>query len=370
MSLANTAVIGKLPGYNINIDKDRDFQKNLLKGVTFIDLFPTTYTFFTSKDPTAPGANESRSTTTMAVELENWFETFTKLLTTESGLFKRETKQAIEMYSGALTRLKTEYPFLGSTFDAAQKIRIVAANDSTFTESFSSSYGNDNGIVGLYDKVKGSKFVQWGHMYKKGIASMSHANLQELVGKSMLSSSLGGSANWSTLLEGAAFGMNLAAPQMWNSSQYNSNLTVFVKLISPVGTEECIQQNILKPLMYLLAASSPISATGMMSGVPMLWEVQAHGVTNFRLGAITNMTVIRGSFETTFNQKLQPTILDVRLTITPLMQDFAIQSNTEAKSIYTKTARNSLGAQNPSDVMEGSLNTSHPLAEEIVSIKL
>jgi hypothetical protein len=295
-----------------------------------------------------------------------------KLLSESPALFKRQTTEALKFYQGTLERLYDAYSYLGSSFYSVESLRIIAANDSTFTESFNSSYGDENGVVGLYNQAKSAKFLQWGKLWTKGIGSSSHSKLQDLVGGSGL---FGSGNSLERIAEGVAFGMNLSAPQMWNSSSYNSNLTVFIKLISPIGTEECIQKNILKPLLYLTAAAAPTTATGLLSGIPPLWTVEAHGVANFRLGAITSMTVIRGSFETTFSDKLQPTILDVRLTITPLLNDFALQGPKNAggnspKNIYTKAQREYLGVQNPSDIITGTMNSDIQKNTEIVTINI
>jgi hypothetical protein len=172
---------------------------------------------------------------------------------------------------------------------------------------------------------------------------------------------------------GAFYGMDIAAPTQWQSSSYTSTLTVFVKLIAPAGTPECIERNILEPLLYLLAAASPITYGGIMYGFPLLWDIHAHGITNFRLGGIAAMSIIRGSFETTFNKLLQPTVIDVRLTLVPVLNDFASQ-------VYLSEGQNSmykhpeeLGAQNPADIRRGVLNNPrgiHNAKPDIVSIKL
>jgi hypothetical protein len=151
--------------------------------------------------------------------------------------------------------------------------------------------------------------------------------------------------------------MDMAVPTMWNGSSYTSNLTLFIKLVAPVGTSECIQKNILEPILYLLAASSPLTYNGIMYGFPLLWDIQGQGITNFRIGGIQNMSLIRGSFETTFNHLLQPTVIDVRLTLVPLLNDFAVQTNSpNASPIYAPENRKYLGVQNPADIKQGLMN--------------
>jgi hypothetical protein len=189
----------------------------------------------------------------------------------------------------------------------------------------------------------------------------------------------GGAFNNATqLLQGAAYGLNIAAPDLWSSSQYTSNLSIFIKLISPTGQKECIKRNIVEPLMHLIAAASPITAFGVVYGYPILWQVHAHGITNFRIGAIAALTLPRGSFETTFTKALQPTIIDVRLTIVSLLNDFATQTDSTdggVKNIYDKSNSQYLGVQNPADIHRGTFNTG-PVggrkedSPNIVSVKL
>ncbi len=42
--MANRAIIGKIPGYNSNVDAGGVFEQELKKGITYIDLYPTAFT--------------------------------------------------------------------------------------------------------------------------------------------------------------------------------------------------------------------------------------------------------------------------------------------------------------------------------------
>jgi len=153
-------------------------------------------------------------------------------------------------------------------------------------------------------------------------------------------------------------GMQLAVPTMWSQSQYTSTLTVFIKLVAPTGSEACIQKNIIEPILMLLAASSPVTVGGTMYGFPSLWDIHAHGITNFRLGGIAALSLIRGSFETTFTADLKPTSIDVRMTLVPLINDFGVQMANlkgDEHSIYKHPE--DLGVQNPGDIYRGMTNT-------------
>ncbi len=364
----NTAIIGKIPGYNENIDSSKEFEQELLKGVTFVDLRPMSYQMGT---PLGGG------------EVKDTFDFFTGVFTDlkeaqkKNGLFTKETTISKDVFHRILTRMQWDFE-LSDDFPKKDMIRIVCANDSTFTEQFSNSFGGENGIATIVNAAKEKWNSSKMGVLQKGLKSYSHSDMIDLAGSMHTKiNGLGNSAGAADVATGVAFGMNIATPTTWDSSQYTSTLSIFLKLVAPVGTEECIKRNIVEPMMYLLAASSPLTYSGLMYGFPLLWDVQAHGITNFRIGAIAAVSFIRGSFETTFNTMLQPTVIDVRLTIVPLLNDFAVQPDDAegvsktVESIYDNPE--SLGVQNPLDVITGTLNK-HPkgpaTAEKVLTIKL
>jgi len=375
MSLKEVGIIGRIPGYNENIDTNNEFAHELLKGVTFIDLKPASYKLLD-----VLGADGGFNTA-MGGDLG-------KLLKSSS-IFKTDTTKLPEVFAGILNRMQKDFN-LSNDFAGKNTLRIIAANDSTFTESFSNDFGDENSIISgvksiasklgnmpgktgtiknkMNSAISGVKTLTG--IAGKGVQGLSYADNIALAG--MMAKKLdgaSGSAGLADLMAGAFFGMNLAAPKQWRSSQYSSQLTLFVKLVAPVGSPECVKRNIVEPIMYLLAASSPLTYAGSMYGFPLLWNVQAHGITNFKVGAITSMAIMRGSFETTFNHLLQPTIVDVRLTITPLISDFAVQTDTGAPSAYKDEV--ALGATNPGDLHRGMTNSSGlQIKEDILTIKL
>ncbi len=367
-------IIGKIPGYNKNIDQGGVFEKNLLKGITYIDMYPTAYQS-NLKMAEAAGAASADDLSMIKV-----FGTAVEEIFTSPGLVKSIPPSApaagvskdpsAKLFKQILDRMEAKFS-LGSGFANAKALRLIAANDSTFTEVFSNSFDGENAAVSAFNKgrdaVQGSIIGQ----ITKGSKTFNSTDLANLVGAAHKYGT--GSSFMNELMIGAVLGMNIAAPQIWSASQYNSTLTLFIKLVSPTGQEECIKKNILEPLLYLIAASSPITAYGVVYGFPLLWQVQAHGITSFRIGSIAALSIIRGSFETTFTKTLQPTVVDVRLTIIPLLTDFAVQTNVEGvDSIYDKTEF--LGVQNPADIERGILNKK-PIGHDktkvdIVSVKL
>lgn len=334
----NTYVIGKIPGYNKNIDQDGVFATELLKGITFVDLRPMSYSFASSLDTTI-------TIDTVLKDLGSLFD--------RAGLFTRKDGKIKEIFEDILDNMANSFG-LSSAFNNTEMIRIIGANDSTFTETFTNDYGEENIASASFGAAK-SLLPKPLALLAKGIKSYSHQDMIGIVGSSYNSAAtITGSAG-ADILTGAIAGMQLAAPTMWAGSQYTSNLTLFIKLVSPTGTDECIKKNIIEPIMMLLAAASPVTNGGIMYGFPLLWDIHAHGITNFRIGGIAALTLIRGSFETTFTANLQPTVIDVRMTLVPLLNDFAVQTNeTSTKSIYSNSE--DLGVQNPGDIFRGITN--------------
>jgi len=371
--MAELAIIGKLPGYNDNIDSDHKFVDNLKKGITYIDLYPSSYV-------AAGKLNQVVQNSTGVFDAMKNFGSAAANLFKSPGLFELDPSSVSakndpsgQMFTGMLKRMQDDFE-LSHDFAGKKALRIIAANDSTFTEVFTNSFDATNPIVEGYNKLKGMAQGSPLGMLAKGGKAYSHTSMMQLIGNANVAiNNKSGLSGLTELFVGAAFGLNIASPVQWSGSSYNSTLTMFIKLISPTGQPKCIQRNILEPLLYLVAAATPITTYGVVYGYPLLWQVHAHGITNFRLGGIAAMSVTRGSFETTFTKSLQPTVIDVRLTIIPLLTDFATQTLNEGiGSIYKQPQY--LGVQNPADIRRGTMNKG-PVAREntkpeIVSVKL
>lgn len=367
--LSETAVIGRIPGYNDAIDPDKKFAQELLKGVTFVDLSPVSYKF--ADILTQDGKFK---------DMGDIFENLTDIVK-KPALFEQDTKKMQNIFEGVLQRMKDSKTMdLADDFTGVKRLRIIAANDSTFNEVYNNDFSQDNFLVetgkgvtssfmnksltkpGSDGKPQLSATGGIGAMVKgaiwasKGLKGMNYSDFISLAGTGM--DAAGKQAGWKDILLGALFGMSIAAPKQWGGSGYSSTLSLFIKLVAPVGTPECVRRNILEPLLYLIAATSPVTYGGTMFGFPLLWEVHAHGITRFRLGAIATLSVIRGSFETTFNHALQPTVVDVRLTIVPLLTDFAVQTNSNnvKHNIYDEKNDKYLSVQHPGDTRVGTMN--------------
>jgi len=383
---AGTAIIGKIPGYNRKIDVTGKFQQELIKGITMVDLRPMTYQFLTNTELNVDATIETAAAVTptaisqsiQAASIDGvgeFLKDAGKLLSVNS-LFTRQAATSKKVFHGVLKRMQDKFD-LGEDFSKTDMIRILGANDSTFTETFSNNFSGQNAIKTMWGSDKGSsktgsKIIDAGfNLYRgakavtKSFASINHSTMIAAIGGlAATGTNAGVNSTVSDLMTGAIAGLEIATPSVWQDSSYSSTLSIFIKLVAPTGTDECIKENILKPMLYLLAAGSPLTYSGSTYGYPLLWDVQAHGITNFRVGGIAAMTLIRGSFETSFNHNLQPTVIDVRLTLVPLMNDFAVQTDPNFESSITRTdvapniydQPDGLGVQNPGDLVRGITN--------------
>lgn len=340
-------VIGKIPGYNDNInskDNKLDYTNRLKNNLTMITLRPTGYTI-----NFAGITGVSDSVTDVAklkkaidqVGSENGIASNFNPHTNLSELYrigpdvqlgydgisqKKDKKGTITTRSAVqnwmqLVRTNTKKG-LNNTNGVGLEInelRILATNDSTMTEVFGNQFNKSTAEI-IIDGIANNKFAQTAQKIKKGVTidSTYGMNLLQVGTNDTLKDN-----QILSLLAGKVLGVQTAIPKEWFSSDYNNTLQVMVKLVSPSGDDAYINEYILKPLLFLMMAVSPITYDGINFGYPPLWEVEADGLMDIKLAGISAMTITRGGNDTQFNRYNQPLNVDVRLTIEPLINGFA-----------------------------------------------
>jgi len=333
MSNTNVAIIGKIPGYGITLDKGNNFGKILLRDITYIDMIPATYTI----NPGMLGAGE---------DLSNFYvyDSGNKD-TSVYAIFKGVIAEMVKYTKVSFKTIAKNHPILSeesllklaepifNNWKRCSSVRILGANDSTFTETISNNFTDNNS--GSDITAKGTALGQ--KTMDSFLPSINKAlGGQSVIGK-MQSMSYGSAldalTNASThsglvsLLSGRMLGVQFATPNVWQSSSYNSTLSLFIKLAAPSGDPASILNYITIPILTMMATGAPITRNGVTYAMPLVWDVRAYGITHFKIGAVAAMAISRGSYETVFNSSKQPMLVDVRLTIVPLMQDFAVQYN-------------------------------------------
>ncbi len=127
-------------------------------------------------------------------------------------------------------------------------------------------------------------------------------------------------------------GKNISLPKVWDSSTYNPNTSVVIKLMSPYGSPKAVQQFIIRPLTYLMLLSLPRSTDGVSYGYPPLVTIKAYGMADISIGAISGITLRRGGNDTSFNIFKQPLTIDVSMEIINLVDGCASLDFTDVEN--------------------------------------
>jgi len=335
----NAIIIGKIPGYNSVVDPKGYFSKQLLRDVTYIDLFPATFSLNTSSLDTTMKLLAGQTTLSDGIDKifnEAYLYKYTSgKQSLTHGIFKsvliniaedlRKTWAELDIAQDTVGLSNEDYKSkvisLINDFTASDAIRIIAANDSTFTETISNNF-SDNSVL---DQLAEAAFLKGGGV-AQGVAKIT-SNLQKLSYNAAMDalSTFSTRSSLFDVLTGKALGIQFSSPKVWMDSNYASTLSLFIKLASPSGHPLDVFENIVLPIMALMGAGAPLTKTGVSYGFPLLWDVRAYGITRFKVGALAAMTISRGSYETVFNYNKQPLVVDVRLNIIPLIQDFAVK---------------------------------------------
>lgn len=350
------SIIGKIPGYNSNIDSSGKYQQILLRDITYIDLLPATYsinksiTNFITGDGNKQdlskelytyssglgGSNNSEYTVGMFKNILGNMATY--LQTQFIAACENGSNNYKQLYGVNYDQMIDEAKKAITDFGNGQSIRILAANDSTFTETVSNTYTPKGTLDNISQAFlnKGPQMVQEAAGLMQKAQAISYDNAL----KTLTNFSSNGSLM--DIISGKLLGLQFASPNAWQESSYAGTLSIFIKLASPMGDPLSILKNITIPILTIMAAGSPITINGLTYGMPLIWDVRAYGITRFKVGALAALTISRGSYETVFNKDKQPLIVDVRLTIVPLVQDFAVQ--------YTKAGNDCTKVNNKNGV--------------------
>ena len=315
------AIIGKVPGYNHKIDSSRIYEKKLLDNLTRVRLSPVGYKLNTDifSSPISNDKDVYKIGENVGV-MGNDSGTFAAL---------KVWKQIQSIQNGQIQRdLKNEET--NFTLDVVKTLEILSTNDSTLTENFSSSYG-ENSVEAL---TKGLANLSIGGVKVSDVSNLSKSVTSQ-EGLRILSKT--DKKGLTELLAGNALKIQSALPKQWQSSDYNNQLQLMIKLVSPSGDQKSIGEYIIKPLTYLIMAAAPITNNGVFYGYPPLWKVEADGLMNMKIAGISNLSITRGGIDTQFNIHKQPLNIDVRLTLVPIVNGFASAYSENAVTKSTDT---------------------------------
>ena len=358
------AIIGSLPGYNKNIDPKGEYAKKLLSNINKVVLKPVGYSIDFS------GESESFLKMLTAIKSDNSGETIeNKKKDGENNVIYKigsdanfsmtynknnssvSTQDALKIWQNILLANQSiSSPGLGISSEI-KALHILAANDSTFTEVLSNNYkpsfidsSSSSGLQSFMGSIKNLNSAQ--QLFTAFDADAGRAIMRT-------SSS---SSDVLNMLSGKALGYQTTLPKEWYNSSYQSGLQLLVRLVSPSGHFNDVYKYILKPLMYMICAASPITYNGVVYGFPPLWKVEAEGLQTIPLAGISALTISRGGNDTIFNKWNQPLNIDVRLSLESIIDGFATFASSDGsnKNPYesqTGSGRASL-VTNPKDIMD------------------
>jgi hypothetical protein len=117
-------------------------------------------------------------------------------------------------------------------------------------------------------------------------------------------------------------GKRVGLPKIWSGTRYDPTLSLNLKLVSPYGNPTSVMNYIVKPLTYLLVLGAPKTNDGVSSGLVKPIRVTAYGISNMNLAYIRNINIRRGGRESSYNIHRQPLVIDISMTISPLVEGF------------------------------------------------
>lgn len=341
--LDNHIVIGKIPGYNDNINKRPtdgsnsdnkiDYTNRLLNNLTTVVMRPTGYTInygnmarlgglIDNEQPAGDTNPVDEPTTIDRVTTGNTENSLYKIgSTVDLGASLNSKDGPVIGTSTALSNwhnLVEKNITFQNTNKAVDELRILCTNDSTMTEVFGNTFDVSTAEQ-ISNKIGDSKIGQIAQTLKKSVTVDSTMGMHMLrTGSDLIEDN-----QLLNVIAGKALGIQSSLPKEWFKADYNNSLQLMIKLISPAGDSESIKEYILKPLQYIIMSASPITYDGITYGYPTIWEIEAEGMMKIKLAGVSALTITRGGNETQFNRFNQPLNVDVRMTIEPLVNGFA-----------------------------------------------
>ena len=346
-------VIGKIPGYNsaINGNSNINYENRLLNNLTITNFTPVGY----SVDFGSVG-----SIYRIGEDLKPSNSLNNSGILNESSFLSSLNVSAISTYS-ALSQWKEMQAGVGlDGSNIIDSFKIVATNDSTIMETLSNQY-RDNYLEDLASKFTNNSFfsaVSTG--YTKAMPSLdSSAALGILSTLNKFNSDLlpsGMVQQTASLLFGKMIGIQSSFPKIWDRSNYNNTSSLTIKLVSPSGNPKDVMKYVIEPLRYLILAASPVTFDGITYGFPPLWRVEAKGMISMKLAGISALSISRGGPDTVFNKDNQPTNIDVRMVVEPVVSGFATPMSTTINDEVNSNGYTKMIVQNPKSIINPMAN--------------
>jgi hypothetical protein len=375
-------VIGKIPAYNSNIsnielqkgEQGIKYENRLLNNLTDITFKPTGYEIkMTDLEKVTDGVSG------FVTGVVNFADNIIEAVKGKKESTIHAASDIVKtMYStgggkigvtGLTANLMWENIAKHNMLPQEKVIKLICTNDSTVSEilsnNFDSNYintlANDVFSKGLIGKTQNIMNISRHLSSQVGLEYMNAIQNAQKGGKVDNTTSL--------FALGKVLNFQSALPRTWVKSDYTNTMQVLIKLVSPTGDPQDINNYINTPLRTLFAMSSPITLDGINFGFPPIWEITASGLNGMKLGAIESMTITRGGTDTQFNRFNQPLNVDIRMTIAPLALGFATSANSSISmtSAAGQKNYNNMLVNTPSTINTSLLNNN---GNKLLSIKL
>ena len=341
--------IGKIPGYNSRIDKGDStlsYQDKLKSNLTLINFEPIGYSIQMGSITDSTKASHvykigKELNITTDIPMTN------TSVSTKGALYQWKRMQELSPLKDLNGALITE------------SFNLIGTNDSTINETLGNSYEPSILSKGL-DSLSSSKLGQSTSLLAGGAKTLDSGLMV-----SMLESAgnAAGNANLLNLL-GTTVGFQHSFPEVWKRSEYNNTSSFMIKLVAPSGHPDDVVELIIKPLLVIILAGSPITSDGMTSGFPPLWRIRAKGLVDINIGAIKAITINRGGQDTVFNKYNQPTNIDVRITVEPIVSGFATAYK---NGLNMDLGEETSSGKESSSIMQGPVNIANPMTQKATS---
>ena len=253
------------------------------------------------------------------------------------------TEQAAPGKDGSLMAVNDRYKqvlsnagFENFSNSLAIPIKIAFQNDMTVSESWQSDYGETD-FENTANGAESSMLQQLRAITGASSGSQAIADatagltqggglVKGVTGALGTAASAGvGALEWAGGKIGGAAAMKLLSgskvdfPMIWKSSSYQPSYSFTIRLYNPnPSSPDSYERFILFPLCQLIAFTVPLSDSPYTYNFPFLCKAKCPGLFNIQAGYVSSIDALKGGEGGGITFQHQPSIVDVKFTISDL----------------------------------------------------
>lgn len=284
-------------------------------------------------DKTVPGTSSTYS----SYDWGKWTNTnYESSSSGKYGVFDSLADNSKDSESFLTNLLESVDNIASELYDDFKYVRCFVDPNASFSEDNSNNTAASK-IAGLFDTVeslaKEINFLAEDNTVletlKGGITSLSTSTADTVTS---LDGEAGASSNIGKLISSATHildGSNVIFPDMWSDSTYNKSYSFSLNLISPYGDNESIFLNIIVPMMFMIAISTPRQTSANTYGAPFLVKAFAKGWFSCEMGIVDNIRIEKGGDGGAWNIHGLPTEVKISMSIRDLYSNLMITSSSQ-----------------------------------------